>query len=303
MNLIMFQSQNIGRPFPWAPVALWGAASLALSSAGFSQEPPSDKSQYHILRPTPRALMREIAADRPDITETPHTVDAGHFQMETHALAYTRKHTRNPQTDEIDEGWEFGAVNLKAGLLNNMDVELFVPRYTKERSRDRLAGETTRRSGFGDITPRLKINLWGNDGGTTAFAVMPYVKLPTGGKTLGNGAVEGGLVLPLEVELPSDWGLGLMGQYDWNRNGTGNGYHAEFTHTIMLEHALGKRMRGFVEFYSLASLDRGSSWVGMVGGGLAWSVNDNLMLDAGVHCGVTRAADDVRPFIGFTWRY
>ncbi len=58
----------------------------------------------------------------------------------------------------------------------------------------------------GDLTARLKINLWGDDGGTTAFGLLPYLKFPTSTDSLGNNAVEGGLILPFAVNLPYDFG-------------------------------------------------------------------------------------------------
>ena len=74
--------------------------------------------------------------------------------------------------------------------------------------------------GFGDDTQiRLKINLWGNDGpqpgfGDTALAIMPFVKFPTGSGDLTNDHVEGGVILPLAVALPDEFGLGLMAEVD-----------------------------------------------------------------------------------------
>ncbi len=49
-----------------------------------------DKSGYTLLNPTPRNLMREMTTDRPDITEVPFTVDAGHFQTESTLFGYIR---------------------------------------------------------------------------------------------------------------------------------------------------------------------------------------------------------------------
>jgi hypothetical protein len=42
----------------------------------------SDKSRYTIFNPTPRDQMRGLNTDRPDVTESPVTVDAGHFQLD-----------------------------------------------------------------------------------------------------------------------------------------------------------------------------------------------------------------------------
>ena len=67
----------------------------------------------------------------------------------------------------------------------------------------------TTQSGIGDFTTRLKINLWGDDGGKTAFALLPFIKFPTSTDNLGNNAVEGGVIFPLAVKLPDDFDLGI----------------------------------------------------------------------------------------------
>jgi Putative MetA-pathway of phenol degradation len=86
-----------------------------------------------------------------------------------------------------------------------VDLQLVVENYIYERVR--ADGVTTRKSGFGDLTTRLKVSLWGNDGGGTAFAVMPFVEFPTNTGGLGNKRVEGGIIFPRAVELPYGWGI------------------------------------------------------------------------------------------------
>ena len=49
----------------------------------------ADKSSYHFFNPTPRELMREMSTDRPDLTESAYTVDAGHFQIETDLVSFS----------------------------------------------------------------------------------------------------------------------------------------------------------------------------------------------------------------------
>jgi hypothetical protein len=51
------------------------------SSAAASQ--PPDKWQYNLFNPTPTDLLSGMDSDRPNITNTPHTIDAGHLQIET----------------------------------------------------------------------------------------------------------------------------------------------------------------------------------------------------------------------------
>ena len=62
-------------------VAAVAVAGLA-GPVGAGEDAPADKSVYHLFHPTPFALMRELNTDRPDKTESPFTVDAGHYQIE-----------------------------------------------------------------------------------------------------------------------------------------------------------------------------------------------------------------------------
>jgi hypothetical protein len=41
-----------------------------------------DKSRYNLFNSVPVEFMRTLSTDRPDKTESPYTVDAGHFQVE-----------------------------------------------------------------------------------------------------------------------------------------------------------------------------------------------------------------------------
>src|SRR5688572_22582399 len=50
----------------------------------------ADKSAYTLFNPTPRELMREMSTDRPDVTESSKTVDAGHVQVELSFGDYVR---------------------------------------------------------------------------------------------------------------------------------------------------------------------------------------------------------------------
>src|ERR1700722_7216425 len=170
-----------------------------------TNQPSADKSDYNLFNPTPLALMREMSPDRPDKTESPYTVDAGHFQLEMDFANYTEDNADGVRT----ETWNVAPVNLKVGVLNNVDVQFILDDYLHVRTVTPALSRTTTQSGFGDFTTRVKINLWGNDGGSTAFGVMPFVKFPTNTDHLGNHAVEGGVIFPLGVKLPGDWDMGL----------------------------------------------------------------------------------------------
>src|SRR4051812_26553954 len=115
-------------------IGLLGLVTGVLSAA----EAPStsaapDKSSFNLFAPTPTALMRDLDTDRPDKTESPYTVDAGHYQLEMGLVNYTYdKHNRLPNATEF-EAWTIPSINLKAGLLNNLDAQIVLQPYNKVR--------------------------------------------------------------------------------------------------------------------------------------------------------------------------
>ena len=274
----------------------------AISAHGGAGIQP-DKSGFNLFNPTPRDLMRELSTDRPDKTESPYTVDAGHFQIESDLANFSYDAYNGDSADTTTESWSFANTNLKVGLLNNVDLQLVVSTFNHVHAEDRSARIIDESSGFGDVVTRLKINIWGNDGGRTAFGVMPFLKLPTSQDNLGNDAVEGGLILPLAIALPAEWQMGVMTEFDFNQDGSGDGYHTEFINTMTVSHSIVGELGGYIEFFSSVSTEDESEWIGTVDLGLTYGVSADIQLDAGVNIGVTRAADDVNPFVGVSWRF
>jgi hypothetical protein len=266
-------------------------------------QPLPDKSAFTLLNPTPRALMREMTTDRPDINDSPRTVDAGHFQIEMDFAAFTTDRHNPERVLRRVRTWEIAPMYLKVGLLNSTDLELGLQPYTRSLTVDGAAGTRTRAQGWGDVTLRSKINLWGNDHGETAFALIPSFKVPTANAGLGNRAWEGGLSTPFAAELPHGFEFGVMPIFNVLRNDDDRGNHFQAGGAVMLGRALTEHVDGLVEFIGLAHARRDTPWEGVFNTALTWNVTKDWHLDAGVRIGVTRAADDWRPFLGMSWRY
>lgn len=150
----------------WASVGVFAVLKIP------AQSPPEvDKSRFTLFNPTARSLMREMSTDRPEQTESAYTVDAGHFQLESDLFSYTR----DSENGSTFESFAAVSLNLKLGLLNNVDLQLGVSPYLHDRFHDSNLPSNESTSGFGDIVTRLKINLWGNDSGSLAFAMMPFL--------------------------------------------------------------------------------------------------------------------------------
>jgi hypothetical protein len=193
--------------------------------------------------------------------------------------------------------------NVKVGLFNNSDLQFIAETFTVQKTRDREAQIKETVSGFGDVILRWKLNLWGNDGGRTGLGIISFAKFPTNQDSLGNEALEGGVIFPLEIKLPQDWDLGLMTELDYRQNSGSSDYHHEFINTITVAHGIAGNLEGYVEFFSNVSTERNAEWIGTFDAGLTYKLRPNIQLDAGVNIGVTRSADDVNPFLGVTVRY
>lgn len=280
-----------------------GLGWFLLAMVAQAADPLPDKSRFNLLNPTPRELMREMTTDRPDVNDSPRTVDAGHFQVEMDLATFSYDRHNPDGVSRRVTTWEAAPMLLKIGVLNSMDLELGLKPYATSLTVDGATGKRTRARGFGDITARAKINLWGNDGGETALAFIPFVKLPTASTGLGNRAWEGGLNSPFEIELPHGFELGVMPMLAVLRNDNDRGNHGQGGGAVMLGHAITPAVDGLVEFIGLASTQRAAPWEGVLNTALVWNVTKDWHLDCGVRIGLTRAADDLNPFIGLSWRY
>jgi hypothetical protein len=260
---------------------------LACATAAGAQ----GKDGYTLFNPTPRGAMREMSTDRPDTTESAYTVDAGHFQVELSLIDYTHDRSDGVTTDTIVAL----PSNLKVGLLNNVDLQFVVDPYVNARS------GSSRREGFGETQVRLKVNLFGNDGGDVALAVMPYVKFPTGVNDIGNDHYEGGVMFPVAVALPAGFGLGAMLELDFVRD-AGDGYGIAVVHTVTLGHQIVGDLDGYVEYAGTSFDGAGETYQAVIGCGLTYAVGADVQLDAGVNFGVSEAADDFNVFAGVSFR-
>ena len=275
-------------------------AALALPFACVAAESAPDKSGYTLFHRTPVSQVREMSTDRPDLTESPYSVDAGWWQVEMDLAAFTRTRDTLDGADTKSTSLSIASMNIKVGLTNNIDLQTVVEAYSINRDDDRIAHTKEKVSGFGDITSRLKINCWGNDGGKTAFAIMPFIKWPTAQHRMGNEHVEGGIILPLAVELPAGWGMGVMTEFDFVRNVTDTGYRTDWVNTITFGHDIAGDLGGYVEFTytmvqgrDLATFDCG----------LTYGIGPNVQLDLGANFGLNRATEDLTVFAGLAFRF
>ena len=165
----------------------------------FPKPSPYDSAHFSWGKPVPRDRLRELQPDRPGVTESPFTVDAGHVQVEMDLVRLVNNGTGYR---DRERELKVAHTNFKLGLSRRTNVQLEVPLYKVAKQRPAEASEwQERHAGFGNVTLRLKHNFLGDDHDRrVAVAAIGFVRLPSGGRT-GKGGTEYGLVLPLDVEL------------------------------------------------------------------------------------------------------
>jgi hypothetical protein len=262
-----------------------------------AEEAVAGKDAYTFWNPTPVEKMRPLSADRPDGTESPYTVDAGHFQLEVSLFDFTH----NDDGDRVDT-YTILDTNFKIGLTNQIDLQLIMPLIVHEKSRPQGTSSTSTITDSGDLTVRLKINLWGNDGGETAFGVMPFIKIPTN-TSLGNEHVEGGLILSYAWDTAPNWGLGFMLEFDSVYDEDTGDDDLLWVHTAVLGVDLVGDLGAYFEYIGTGTSARGHAYEAVFSTGLTYQVTENIIWDVGAMIGMNEAAEDVRAFVGFTWRY
>jgi hypothetical protein len=272
--------------------------AMFILSPGPGEAAVSAKRGYSIFHATPDSLLRDLSADRPDLTESPYTVDAGRIQIETDLVRYSRDEDAGVRT----ETWSPLTLNFKLGLDNATDFQIVSEWRRFERVTGPGAGPPLERRGFGDLVFRLKRNLFGNDEGSVAAALLPFVSVPTSTHGVGDTSIGAGIALPVAVDLGTGWSLGLMGEVDQLEDGDEDGRHLEWIATATTGRALFGSLGGFVEFAATFRPAEEGAWIGTADAGVTYSLSRNVQLDGGVYAGVSDAADDMTFFLGLTAR-
>ncbi|WP_276089498.1 transporter [Pedobacter sp. JY14-1] len=267
------------------------ALLLNLSSAFARQRsvPP-----YHLLNPVPAGSLREMETDRPNVTESAFTVDAGHFQYETDLFRSEHVSSEEGKTSTL----YLNQFLLKTGLVKNTELQAGFQTYGWQRSREQ-SGEIKHTDGVGNLIVRLKQNLTGNDGGKFVMAVLPYLRFPT--SAIEKSRYEYGLIVPMQTELPGDWKLGFQIEADRLKDESSAGMHTEFLQSLTLSHEILKDLDGIAETYYSYDL-KAHQWANYLNAALQVKIAQGVKLDGGVNYGLQHDARKSY-FIGSSIRF
>ncbi len=270
-----------------------------LATSAQAENFATDKLQYTIFNPTPVDLRRAYNTDRPSKTDSPFTIDAGAFQIESDVANWTLDEEDHVRT----RTWIIGNTNFKLGLTNWMDVQIFPQFYVNTRTSGPGFGKPLEQDGFGDTTVRLKINFLGNDGGKLSIGLVSSLKIPTNTDHFANHVWEPGFGLPMNYSLP--WGFTLFAQtrIDILDQPRSSSMRVQWQNPIGLSRTILSNLSGYVEFYNAVSTGCNHPWVGTADVGLIYQLSRDFSIDINSFFGLTPSANDLNMFVGFARRF
>jgi hypothetical protein len=276
---------------------------LALLLLGFSaRAQAADASDYSLFNPVPDDALRPFCTDRPTKGTGPCTVDAGHLQIESDVFNATLQNSDGIVTDT----YLYTNPNFRLGLTENLDVELNFSPYVEVVTHDHISGARTDDSGFGDTFLRVKASLVGNGQGKFSAALDPFLKIPTAPLTIGNDAIEGGMVVPLQYNLSDVWSLSLVPEVDVLKNQVDDGRHVGGVMEIGITRAISAEISAAAELWDNVNFDP-SGTVRQDSFDLAgtWQPPGarDLQFDAGLNFGLNRETPGAQFYVGVSKRF
>ena len=275
----------------------WLLLALLPLAAAQAQAPEKGTKMdgYSLFRPVPRDSMRELHPDRPGITESPFTIDPGHFQVEGDFLRLLTGRIEG----ERHRTWQVAPLVLKLGLTDKTDFQVALEPYTIEKEWPQDEPQQ-RRSGFGDVALRLKRNLIGDDDESrVAMAITGFVRLPTGGSE-GVGRTEMGVVVPVNYHLTENWELSAQLEGDRAYDREDKQHYFQFVPGITAEHTFTDALGVYGEVVGRWNA-RKNEWQATFNLGPEIKVGENIQFDMGALRPLTPDTDR-EFFVGITVR-
>ena len=271
-------------------IALSTIALLSATSTDAQTPPPAAAD------PTE---LSALCTDRPTKSNFACVVDTGHLQYEADVVNVAHLRIDGVTTDT----YLASNPTLKYGLAKDIDVEAGIVPWSVVRTHDD-SGRTTILRGPGDLYLRAKWNWLDALDGKLSTTVLPYVKAPTARHGIGNGAVEGGVLLPTNYQLTDRITLTTVPEFDALKDGDGRGHHFNTAQLVNVGYALPHDLTAYAELWGDWNVDpAGIVRQYSADAALAWGVTKTLQLDVGVNAGLSRDTPRVQLYFGVSQKF
>jgi hypothetical protein len=241
---------------------------------------------------------KPLCVDRPGKNTSACVTDSGRVQLELNAYDETFQSTNGTDTDLL----LLLNPTLKYGLSDTLDIEASFAPVQSQRTRAGASDMTV--TGHGDVYLRGKWMFTGDgDKGFTAVA-EPYVKLATATQGLGNGALEGGLMVPFGYDWGNGWSLSSTPEADVLLDASGHGRHAALVNVVELNREVGSGITLGAELWNNQNFDpAGTVSQSSFDLDVAWLTDKDTQLDVGTNVGLNHATPDLEIYAGISRRF
>lgn len=238
-----------------------------------------------------------ICTDRPAKANATCTVPKGKVQLEASLAGWSVTQAGGARSETLS----IGSSAIKLGITDRSDLQVAVTPYARFTVKD--AGSRGTISGIGDVVVRYKQRL-SADESKVQVAAIPFLKLPTAARGLGNDKVEGGLALPVSFSLPGPFTMTLGPEADLLADSDGHGRHFAIVNLINIAGPLAPQLTVAGELWTNFHFDpSGTIKQASADVALAYAVSNDLQLDAGANVGLTRDTSDVEIYAGASLRF
>ena len=224
-----------------------------------------------------------IDSDRPDLSFSAKTVGAGRVQLEAGVLFERTRLAAEPTERRLA-----AETTLRIGVGDRLELRIDAEPIVRLRGAEDAMDVGDFRLGtkwrFLEASP---------DGGWSALALLPVVKLPTAPTPIGSGKADYQLLLLASFELPASFALDVNAGVAAIGQTRPSGYLVQAQVSASLSRKLGATLATFGEI-SYASREE---WSGRdqaaVDVGIVWTVRPDVALDAAVGTSVYGRLPDV----------
>lgn len=240
-------------------------------------------------------LCAASAPLRAQLTENPFTIQPGKFLVEMDALTFQVDRSAPEKYDAL------GVANtlVSAGLTRDLDLQVGFQLFLRATYENRGVRRTS--SGLGDLTFRTKWTFWRDDANSAAAALIPQVKIPSNTGGVGNGHVEGGLILPWTARLPGGFQAGAMLQTDVLHNPSRSRYDLQWLASGFIDRKFTRLVGVYGEVTAGISSTDSSTAGGSVGGGVTLDASENFQWDFAASRGFGASGTDWVYTVRFSW--
>jgi len=236
-----------------------------------------------------------ICTDRPTKSNYACTVEPGHFQYETDLFNLT--------TSSNTETWLVFNPTLKYGIAPGIDIEGNFSPFMQVRNDD-AGGRHSDIAGPSDFIIRLKYQFLDVGESRLQATLLPYVKAPTARLGIGNGAWEGGVLLPVNYKLTDTVTLTTVPELDFLKNSLDGGRHAATSQLVNVGFALPGNFTLYAELWGAWNFDpAGTITQFSADAALAYALTSYFQIDAGLNFGLNAATPDVQGYVGISQKF